>query len=73
MAIARAVANYPRLLLADEPTGALDSESANRALDLLSEIRRRYGMTLIVVSHDAAVAERADRVLHLVDGQITDG
>jgi putative ABC transport system ATP-binding protein len=70
VAIARALANRPRLLLADEPTGALDSRSAERALDLLATIRQRYGMTLIVVSHDAAVAERADRVLHLVDGQI---
>ena len=70
VALARALANHPRLLLADEPTGALDSESAKRALDLLATLRERHGMTLLVVSHDAAVAERGDRVVHLVDGQV---
>ncbi len=71
VSLARALANRPRLLLADEPTGALDSESSRRALDLLAAIRERYGMTLVVVSHDPAVAARADRVVHLVDGQVT--
>jgi len=52
------------LLLADEPTAALDSASATRALDLLAALREQHGMTVIVVSHDIAVAERADRVLH---------
>jgi putative ABC transport system ATP-binding protein len=70
VALARALANNPRLLLADEPTGALDSASAARALDLLAMLRDRHGMTVIVVSHDAAVAQRADRVLQLVDGRI---
>jgi putative ABC transport system ATP-binding protein len=73
VAIARALANRPRLLLADEPTGALDSRSTERALDLLASIRQRHGTTLILVSHDIAVAERADRVLYLVDGQINSG
>jgi putative ABC transport system ATP-binding protein len=73
VAVERALANQPHLLLADEPTGALDSASAARALDLLAALRERHGMTLIVVSHDSAVADRADRVLHLVDGQIQDG
>jgi putative ABC transport system ATP-binding protein len=72
VALARALANQPYLLLADEPTGALDSASAARALDLLAALRDRHGMTLIVVSHDSAVADRADRVLHLVDGEIQD-
>ena len=72
VALARALANRPRLLLADEPTGALDSASGTRALDLLTALRERHGMTLIVVSHDSAVADRADSVLHLVDGQIQD-
>jgi putative ABC transport system ATP-binding protein len=73
VALARALANRPRLLLADEPTGALDSESGKRALDLLAAIRERHGMTLLVVSHDPAVAARADRVAHLVDGRVTSG
>jgi len=72
VAIARALANRPRLLLADEPTGSLDSRSASRALDLLASLRDRHGMTVIVVSHDPAVAARADRVVHLVDGQVVD-
>jgi len=70
VALARALANGPRLLLADEPTGALDSESAKRALDLLARLRELHGMTVIVVSHDPAVADRADRVVHIVDGQV---
>ncbi len=72
VALARALANQPRLLLADEPTGALDSVSGARALDLLASMRALHGTTVLVVSHDAAVAERADRVLHLVDGQIAE-
>jgi len=70
VALARALANNPRLLLADEPTGSLDSVSSERALDLLDAIRERRGTTLIVVSHDPAVAVRADRVVHLVDGRV---
>jgi len=70
VAIARALANRPRLLLADEPTGALDSESAARVLDLLGCLRERHGMTVLIVSHDPAVAQRADRVVRLVDGRV---
>jgi putative ABC transport system ATP-binding protein len=72
VALARALANRPRLLLADEPTAALDSASGARALDLLATLRERHGMTVIVVGHDSAVADRADRVVHLVDGRIED-
>jgi putative ABC transport system ATP-binding protein len=70
VAIARALANRPRLLLADEPTGALDSAASERVLDLLSSLRDRHGMTVVIVSHDTAVTERADRVLALVDGRV---
>jgi putative ABC transport system ATP-binding protein len=73
VALARALANNPRLLLADEPTGALDSASSERALDLLSRLRDRYGMTVLVVSHSPNVADRADRVVGLIDGDITGG
>jgi putative ABC transport system ATP-binding protein len=69
-AIARALANDPRLLLADEPTGALDSASGERVLDLLATMRDRHGMTLVIVSHDDAVTRRADRVARLVDGAV---
>jgi ABC-type lipoprotein export system ATPase subunit len=68
VAVARALANEPRLLLADEPTGALDSVNSERVLDLLFGLRDRRGMTLVVVSHDEAAAARADRALTLVDG-----
>jgi ABC-type lipoprotein export system ATPase subunit len=71
VAVARALANDPRLLLADEPTGALDSESAIRVLDLLEHARARRGMTLLVVTYDPIIGERADRVLHLRDGRLT--
>jgi putative ABC transport system ATP-binding protein len=70
VALARALANHPRLLLADEPTGALDSASGERALDLLAAMCQHHAMTLLVVSHDEAVAERADRVVRLADGQV---
>jgi putative ABC transport system ATP-binding protein len=72
VAIARAVANRPRLLLADEPTGSLDSVSADRAMGLLEALRARYGMTVLVVSHDDSVAHRADRIVRIVDGRILD-
>jgi putative ABC transport system ATP-binding protein len=73
VAIARALANEPRLLLANEPTGALDSASSDRILGLLSALRSRRGMTVIIASHDPAVTRRADRVLRIVDGQVRDG
>ena len=70
VAVARALANRPRLLLADEPTGALDSESSLRVLDLLASLRRRYGMTVLVVSYDPEVGRHADRTLRMADGRI---
>ena len=70
VAVARALANEPRLLLADEPTGALDSDSSERVLQLLEQARERRGMTMIVVTHDESIAERADRVLRMLDGRI---
>jgi ABC-type lipoprotein export system ATPase subunit len=70
VAVARALANDPRLLLADEPTGALDSDSAQRVLDLLEDVRVRRGMTMLVVTYDPLIGERADRVLHMRDGRL---
>jgi putative ABC transport system ATP-binding protein len=70
VAVARALANEPRLLLADEPTGALDSSSSERVLDLLFRLREDLGMTLLVVSYDSSVGARADRTITLVDGRI---
>ena len=68
VAIARALANNPPLLLADEPTGNLDSESGALVLDALQQIRREAGTTVVIVTHDNNLARRTDRVLKLVDG-----
>jgi len=70
VALARALANHPRLLLADEPTGALDSNTGERVLALMTELRERLGMTMLLVSYDPAVGRLADRILHMVDGRI---
>jgi len=70
VAVARALANRPRLLLADEPTGALDSATSERVLDLLFALREELGMTMLVVSYDPAVGARADRTVTLIDGQL---
>ena len=68
VAIARALANDPRLLLADEPTGALDSETSDQIVALLQRLRESRGMTILLVTNDRTVAERADRLLELRDG-----
>lgn len=70
VAIARALANDPPLLLADEPTGNLDQESGAVVLQALQDIRERAGTTVIIVTHDHDLANQADRVLTLVDGQL---
>lgn len=70
VAVARALANQPRLLLADEPTGVLDSQTSERVLDLLFRLREELGMTLVIVSYDPSVGARADRTLALSDGRI---
>ncbi len=69
VALARALANDPPILLADEPTGSLDSEAGARVLELLDELRRRRGLTMLLVTHDANVAARADRVVSMLDGR----
>jgi ABC-type lipoprotein export system ATPase subunit len=74
VAIARAVAAQPRLLLADEPTGALDTKTGNEVMDLLLEIHAAGSLTLIIVTHDPEVAEFCHRQVFLRDGKIvTDG
>ncbi len=73
VAIARALAGEPQLLLADEPTGALDSVASERVWRLLVAARERHGTTVIVASHDSMLAEHADRGLSLVDGRLVSG
>jgi ABC-type lipoprotein export system ATPase subunit len=72
VAIARALANEPLLLLADEPTGALDSATGKQVLDLLDQARRSRGTTILLVTNDEEVAARAQRTLRLRDGLIRD-
>lgn len=73
VALARALANRPRLLLADEPTGELDSVNAARVMELLLDLHRETGATLVIVTHNPTVAAVADRHLRLLDGAVVDG
>jgi len=70
VAIARALVNQPAVILADEPTGNLDTDSGEQVLQALQQMRDETGTTLVLVTHDAHVAAHADRILHLQDGQI---
>jgi putative ABC transport system ATP-binding protein len=70
VAIARALANEPSIILADEPAGNLDSETSATIVELLRGLSRSEGTTVMVVTHDAAIAGQADRVLHLSDGRL---
>ena len=70
VALARAFATEPRILLADEPTGNLDSKTSEKVLAILGDLQRRRGTTLILVTHDPEVARLADRQVHLQDGRV---
>lgn len=70
VAIARALANDPPLLLADEPTGSLDSDAGRRVLDLIAQLREQRNLTTIMVTHDPSVAARADRIVEMLDGRL---
>ena len=70
VAIARSLANNPKLLLADEPTGNLDSSTAARIIELLLQLHREQNMTMVIVTHDLDIASRTDRILRMLDGQI---
>jgi putative ABC transport system ATP-binding protein len=70
ISIARALCKNPQVLLCDEPTGALDSETGKMVLTLLQNMSRIYGNAVIVVTHNAAIAPTADRVIHLKDGHV---
>lgn len=73
VAIARSLINRPRMILADEPTGSLDSGNAAQVLDILTGIVKQQGLTLIMVTHDATVSARSDRIIHMRDGKIEQG
>ena len=70
VAIARALANEPQILLADEPTGEVDSKTSDHILSILEQLNRDKGLTMVVVSHDPTVANRAPRRLTMMDGRI---
>ncbi len=70
VAIARALVKNPKILLCDEPTGALDSETGKMILSLLKRMSREYGKTVVIVTHNAAIAPAADKVIRLKDGKI---
>ena len=71
VSIGRALMNAPALLLADEPTGNLDSQNSQEIVALLKKANRQYGQTLIVITHDESIALQADRIISLEDGRIT--
>jgi len=70
VAIARSLANEPSLLLADEPTGNLDSENAHAILNLIIRLQQEHGRTMVMVTHDPTIAQRAGRILHMTDGRV---
>jgi lipoprotein-releasing system ATP-binding protein len=70
VAIARALINNPKLILADEPTGNLDSDSTEQVYQLLREINKKYKTTFIIITHDRHIAEKADRIIEIKDGRI---
>jgi len=71
VAIAIALANHPKLLLADEPTGSVDSRMADQILDLFRELNRSIGITIVIVTHDPQLARKVDRVVAIRDGKIS--
>lgn len=69
-AIARALINNPRIILADEPTGNLDSDTAEQIYQLMRDINRKFGTTFIIITHDQQIAQKTDRIVEIKDGRI---
>ena len=71
VSIGRAIINNPSIVLADEPTGNLDSKNSEEIIELLKDSNRRYNQTLVVITHDESIALQADRIIEIEDGRIT--
>jgi ABC-type lipoprotein export system ATPase subunit len=71
--IARALVNNPAIVWADEPTGNLDSKTANDVLDLMKKLNREQGQTFIIVTHDATIGAACNRIVRMQDGEIVSG
>jgi putrescine transport system ATP-binding protein len=72
VSIARALANWPQIIIADEPTGNLDQANGQNVIEHLTKLNRELNITLILITHDANVAKKAPRILEIVDGNVTD-
>lgn len=72
VAIARALVTRPEILFADEPTGNLDSKTSDEVIALLKMTAKKYGQTIVMITHDDEIAQVADRILHIEDGQVVD-
>ena len=72
VAIARAIAKKPKLLLCDEPTGALDDQSGRMVLELLQKLSHQEGMTVLIITHNAAIAQMADRIIRFKNGTVSE-
>lgn len=70
VAIARAIINKPKFIIADEPTGALDSKTSKDIMELFMKLNKEYNTTMIMVTHDRKVADKADRIIHILDGRV---
>lgn len=73
VAIARALANNPSILLCDEPTGNLDTKSGKTVMDIIKRLNKEEGITIVLVTHDPAISEYADRIIRMIDGKISEG
>ncbi|MGW7889297.1 ABC transporter ATP-binding protein [Staphylococcus xylosus] len=70
VAIARAIVNKPNFIIADEPTGALDSKTSKDIMELFMKLNKEFNTTMIMVTHDRKVADKADRIIHILDGRV---